>query len=214
MPRALPARITGIITALVPATSLALAAAACNPYDPQLGNVPFQCGSSDPRCPDGYTCTPSVSFPDGVCVKGSDVSPDASTQFICGEDRAEPNDMPNRAFVTQIPTLPSYSMVGLALCPAGDEDNFQFGVTANGTNLQASIVSVAGRTPLQLNLLSSGGQVIATGISDAQTPQLVKLEVSNRLAAGTYVLQVKSPDMTENNYDISIKTCIAPLPCP
>jgi hypothetical protein len=211
MPRAFLPR----LGSLVPAIPLALLAAACNPYDPDLGNVPFQCGSADPRCPDGYTCTTTTSFPEGVCVKGS-LGVDASTQFICANDGSlEPNDLPNRPFVTTIPSSgPNYSLRGLALCPAGDMDHFQFGVTANGTNLEASVVSVAGRAPLQLNLLTTTGAVIATGISDAATPQMVKLEVSNRLATGSYILQVKSPDMTENNYDLVIKTCATPIPCP
>ncbi|HVV87523.1 MAG TPA: hypothetical protein VHE35_30995 [Kofleriaceae bacterium] len=208
---------TRLLPYLLPAVPLAalaaLAATGCNPYDPQLGDRPFRCGMSDPVCPDGYSCSAS-----GVCIAGDDIRPDASTAFVCADDGSlEPNDMPNRAFVTPIPSAgSSYSLLGLALCPEGDVDNFQFGVTVNGTNLDASVVSVAGRTPLQFNLLTSTGSVIATGVSDTATPQMVKLQVENRLAAGTYILQVKSPDMSENNYDLSIKTCpnTMPLPCP
>lgn len=203
MPRAL------LSGTFAPALALTLLAA-CNPYDPDLGKTPFRCGMSDPVCPDGYACNAS-----GVCVQDlSDV--DASTQFSCSDDgMLEPNDMHTRAFVTPIPGASMmYSLLGMALCPAGDVDHYQFGVTQNGTNLEAQVVSVAGRTPLELNLLTTSGAVIATGISDAATPQKVRLEVSNRLAAGSYVIQVKTPDMTENNYDIVIKTCVEPLPCP
>jgi hypothetical protein len=202
----MPRAIASIILAL----PLALAAAACNPYDPDLGKTPFKCGSESPRCPDGYECNPS-----GVCVLDlNDV--DASTQFNCANDGTEPNDTPNRAFVTQIPSGGmSYPLRNLSLCPAGDLDHFQFGVLANGTNLEARLVSVADRTPLQLTLLTPAGIMIATGISDDQDPQVVSLEVPNRLAAGSYVIQVKSPDATqENNYDLVIKTCTTPLPCP
>lgn len=201
------------LASLARALPLALLAAACNPYDPDLGNTPFRCGMSEPFCPDGYTCNTG-----GVCIAGSDIRPDASTAFVCADDGSlEPNDLPNRAFVTPIPSGgPKYSLLGLAVCPAGDVDHFQFGVTANGTNIDASVVSVAGRAPLQLNLLTTTGAVIATGASDAATPQLVQLRVDNRLAVGTYLLQIKSPDMTENNYDLSIKTCpgTMPTPCP
>jgi len=149
-------------------------------------------------------------------VLGDDPRPDASTAFQCADDGSlEPNDAPNRAFVTPIPSAgPRYSLLGLSVCPAGDLDHFQFGVTANGTNLEAQVISVAGRAPLQLNLLATTGAVIATGASDAATPQKVRLELSNLLAVGTYIIQVKSPDGTENNYDLSIKTCTTPLPCP
>lgn len=203
-------------TTLFSAVPLALLLAGCNPYDPQLGNTPFRCGMSAPFCPDGYTNNKPTTDPTCVCISGGDVGPDASTAFICADDHSlELNDVPARAFVTPIPSAgPSYSLLGLALCPSGDLDHFQFGVTANGTNLQASVVSVAGRPPLQLNLLASNGMVIATGLSDAVTPQKVNLDVPNRLAAGTYVIQVKSPDNGENNYDLSIKTCVTPLPCP
>jgi len=202
---------TTTLASLALGLPLALLAAACNPYDPELGNTPFRCGMSNPVCPDGYTCNTS-----GVCISGDDIRPDASTAFVCADDGSlEPNDMPNRAFVTPIPSAGTkYSLLGLAVCPTGDIDHFQFGVTANGTNLEASVVSVAGRAPLQLNLLTTTGAVIATGLSDTATPQRVKLEVSNRLAVGTYVIQVKSPDMAENNYDLVIKTCVTPLPCP
>lgn len=203
MPRA-------IASCVLPALSLALLAAACNPYDPQLGPRPFKCGASEPVCPDGYTCNSS-----NVCVDDpTDI--DASTVFVCADDGTlEPNDTPNRAFVTPIPSGGmQYSLLGLALCPDGDLDHFQFGVAANGTNLEATVIAVADRTPLQLNLLTTNGAVIATGASDPVTPQKIKLEVSNRLATGTYILQVKSPDNSENNYDLSIKTCVEPLPCP
>ena len=33
--------------------------AACSPYDPQLPAQPFLCGSTEPKCPDGYTCVAS-----------------------------------------------------------------------------------------------------------------------------------------------------------
>jgi hypothetical protein len=193
------------------------ALAACNPYDPDLGNTPFKCGSADPICPDGYTCT-RPGDPDGVCVKGGNITPDASTVFVCADDgNLEPNDMANRAFVTPIPSsMMSYQLRGLALCPAGDNDFFQFGVVANGTNLEAQVISVNDvlKPPLQLNLLTSTGAVIATGASSAETDQLVSLSVENRLAAGTYILQVKSPTDVENNFDLVIKTCTTPLPCP
>ena len=207
------------LASLVSTIPLALLAAACNPYDPDLGTAPFKCGMSAPLCPDGYTCTNPGAPSDGKRIAGGDIRPDASTAIVCNDDGAlEPNDMPNRAFVTPIPSAgPKYSLLGLALCPMGDNDYFQFGVTTNGTNLDASVVSVAGRTPLQLNLLNATGTiVIATGLSDNATPQMVKLEISNLLAVGTYFLQVKSPDMAENNYDLVIKTCPReqPLPCP
>ena len=105
------------LATLISTIPLALLAAACNPYDPYLGARPFLCGDGEPSCPDGYVCSPS-----DVCIAGDDVRPDASTAFVCADDGSlEPNDMPNRAFVTPIPSAgPKYSLLGLALCPTGD----------------------------------------------------------------------------------------------
>lgn len=33
--------------------------AACTPYDPKLSDTPFLCGTTEPKCPDGYTCVAS-----------------------------------------------------------------------------------------------------------------------------------------------------------
>ena len=42
---------------LLLATLAGLAACAflaCGPYDPDLGEEPFRCGTDEPRCPEGY----------------------------------------------------------------------------------------------------------------------------------------------------------------
>ena len=53
---------------VVHAVPVLAALGACTPYDPQLGNTPFYCGSADPKCPDGYTCEMSGGG-SGVCTK-------------------------------------------------------------------------------------------------------------------------------------------------
>ena len=45
----------GVPSARVALLALAVLAAGCNPYDPNLGAKPFLCGLTDPRCPEGYT---------------------------------------------------------------------------------------------------------------------------------------------------------------
>ena len=44
--------------------------------------------------------------------------------------------------------------------------------------------------------------------------QKQRIEIPNRLAVGSYIVQIQSPDTTENNYDLSLKVCSTPLPCP
>lgn len=189
------------------------ALAACNPYDPELPNHPFLCGGpANDKCPEGFTCNADM-----VCEKvatGSDV--DASTAFQCADDSSlEPNDVPNQAYITPIPNArPDYALVGLAICPPGDKDHFRFGVDSTGVNMEATVIGMAGRASLTVNLLNSNGTKIADGAPVSGNPQQVRMEVPNRLAVGDYVVQVLSPDNSQNNYEITIKTCTSPLPCP
>lgn len=187
---------------------------ACNPYDPELPNKPFLCGGPDnDLCPEGYTCNDDM-----VCENiATETNVDASVGFECADDSAlEPNDVPTTAYITPIPNArPDYALVGLAICPPGDKDHFRFGVDQTGINMEATIIGLAGRPSLTLNLLNSNGTKIADGAPVAGQAQKVRMEVPNRLAIGNYVLQVMSPDATsENNYEITIKTCATPLPCP
>ena len=55
--------------AVLSSVTLLVALGACTPYDPDLGNTPFFCGATDPKCPDGYTCQMSGAG-SGVCTKG------------------------------------------------------------------------------------------------------------------------------------------------
>lgn len=193
---------------------LALAGlAACNPYDPDLGPQPFKCGSDDPRCPDGYECVSDV------CVPPDTEEVDAADNtFTCSSDGLDSgtgnNDTTAQAFVTPISTVSSYSLGGLAICPGTDKDHFQIRIDQTGTNFSARVTSAAGRTPLSLTLLNSSGSLVASGAPLDDSPQVVALDLSNRLALGTYYVLVQSQDMTENNYGLSIEVCDEPLPCP
>jgi hypothetical protein len=53
--------------------ALAAASGACTPYDPQLTSTPFLCGTTDPKCPDGYTCVTSAGK--SVCTTDSPTTP-------------------------------------------------------------------------------------------------------------------------------------------
>ncbi|CAN5720994.1 hypothetical protein BH11MYX2_BH11MYX2_27760 [soil metagenome] len=52
---------------------LIAALAACSPYSPDLGNAPYICADTDPRCPDGYAC--QTIGAQNVCVDSSGVGP-------------------------------------------------------------------------------------------------------------------------------------------
>lgn len=53
---------------------IASAIGACTPYDPTLGDTPFLCGTTEPKCPEGYTCkmTPSGA---SVCTNTDPMMP-------------------------------------------------------------------------------------------------------------------------------------------
>lgn len=187
------------------------AVAGCDPYDPDLGREPFECGGTDNVCPEGYTCDTTRD----VCRKDEPQTVDAP-QFSCQNDsQLEPNDAPNQAYITSIPDArPDDSLLGMAICPSTDVDHFKFGVDA-AANLQISVVGLSDRAPLQVDLLNSGGSVIMSGTPVQGAEQQVKLEMgSNRLGTGDYFVRVRSSDNTENNYNLEIKTCTTPLPCP
>lgn len=199
----------------VPAGLAIASLAACNPYDPDLGRQPFECGSDEPRCPEGYTCV-TYSDTNEVCERSAsedDVDAPGGT-FQCANDSSiGPNNDIMNAFVTPIPTMQTYSLVGLAVCPTGDRDHYRFDINVNGLNFEATVSGVANRTPLSLNVLTSSGAPVASGAPVSGTPQVVRVEIQNRLAVGSYIVQVQSADATENNYDLTLKVCTDPLPC-
>lgn len=54
---------------------LLVALAGCSPYDPSLPSRPFLCGTSEPRCPDGYAC---IADGDRMVCSDAPAPPDAS----------------------------------------------------------------------------------------------------------------------------------------
>jgi hypothetical protein len=192
--------------------ALAFAAvAACDPYDPDLGPTPFECGGDDNVCPEGYTCDTATD----ICQPTEGANIDAAG-FTCENDSSlEPNDAPNQAYITPIPNAGlTYALFGLSVCPGTDVDHFKFGVNA-AANLEVTVVGLSDRMSLRLDLLNSSGTVIYSGTPVNGSEQQVKMEMgSNRLGIGDYFVRVRSSDGVENNYNITIKTCTNPLPCP
>lgn len=188
-------------------------AAACNPYDPDLGNDPFECGT-DGECPDGYSCETTGGRQLCIAAEPSDEVDAPNGNFTCANDSSiEPNNDTQSAFVTPIPQMPKYSLVGLAICPVGDRDHFRFDIATNGDDFEAQVTGVADRPSLSIQVLNSSGSMIASGAPVGGTPQVVRAEMPSGLAIGTYYVLVQSPDNTENNYDLIMKVCPT-LPCP
>lgn len=184
------------------------ALAACNAYDPELGDRPFRCGVDEPVCPDGYECV-EYSPSERVCERASGTSPDASPDgdnFACNDDsQIEPNDTTSNAWTTPIPaTDDSVSYVQLAICPAGDVDLFRFGVDVNNKNMRATVTTDLSVGQLNVAVLAGDGSPVVMGTPVSGTEVVVAF---NNMAIGTYFVRVSGAEGVRNNYTISIVTC-------
>ncbi len=208
---------TILFTALV---AVAATAIACSPYDPDLGEAPFRCGTSDPICPEDYDCiTEGTDSPTGVCVeKGGDApdnpdgggdDPDAGP-FVCNNDSAlEPNNNIGEATMTGIPdSQTTFNLATLAICPAGDVDVYRLRADLVGQNIQVALQTNRSVGELALELLNGTGTVITTGSYADNSNMTVTL---NNAPVGTYFVQVRGSQAdTQNNYTAFSITLTAP----
>jgi len=188
---------TLIFTSSVLAASLL---AACNPYAPDLGNAPFRCGTTEPRCPDGYACK-AYSADLQVCEAGDssvDARPGDASPLVCNNDQAlEPNDsLGNARAIPAKPIGMPFKYAGVAICPETDKDYYAITVDANTTNIEV-IVDFSTVTPLALSILNSGGTAVATGV---QTGSKNRAFLPNSNAGVFYAFVAGG----KNNYDITI----------
>ncbi len=183
---------------------------ACNPYDPNLGDTPFRCGTSDPVCPDGYACVEN-SPADRVCVResspeapdGGSGGTDASLIDCTGDNNQEPNESVADPTVTPIPDFQdSLQLVGMQICPEGDVNVYYFRIDTQGKNVKVNVMYSSGGGTLLVNVLNQDGTSIKTGTS-AGNPDLIAAEVPN-LPIGKYYAQVRGDQGVRNSYDITI----------
>ena len=191
--------------------------AACTPYSPDLGGSPFLCGNSDPKCPDGYTCTGTDGAGHMTCVNGDTTNPtvDAkiSTGFDCAETTTDiegPNGNNDVGHAWQTPVAASkttFPLAGVSICPAGDIDVYEVTVTAEGQNLAADVEFQELTAPLEAVILNSGGTAISS--SQPNGSGKVRTVVTN-LAMGSspYFVRVKlaaGATTMQNNYKITFE---------
>ncbi len=189
-----------------------LSLGACNTFDPNLGAAPFRCGTGDPRCPDGYECI-SHSPSEEICERiGTDpnVRPDGGGggSFTCNDDsQLEPNNSIADPTLTGIPgTNPTARIVGLALCPSGDNDFFRFEISANATDALVEVEYDSTIGTILVEMVNSSGVSIGEASPVAGNMDILRVTVPN-LAQGTYYGQVRTADPTvQNNYSITIVT--------
>ncbi len=182
---------------------------ACSPYNPDLGNAPYLCATTEPACPDGYFCqtTQEPAPRDRICVSSGGLTPDSSTTgFPCADDSAveggSKNDTPQTAYQTPVDTQrQDLTLAGLAICPEGDKDNYAVTISAANKGLEV-IVSWDSGQPISMSILNAGGTSIVNGT--AMGDKALRACAPN-LPVGTYYGSVFATGTTKNNYRLSIK---------
>jgi hypothetical protein len=187
------------VPSFLAAVAIAAVAGACNPYDPELGAHPFKCGTSEPRCPDGYACVEHAAGEAFCEVPRVDpLAPDAAADappLTCSLDRTEPNQSTATAFV-----LGNAITRDLTLCPSGDVDYFSF--TTDTANLRVTV--------------TSDGVLVKSGESPPGKRDTTELRILP-IAAGDYFLRIASGSSSGGGeqaaYGIELKMCAGPATC-
>ncbi|HEV7557089.1 MAG TPA: hypothetical protein VGO00_16595 [Kofleriaceae bacterium] len=174
---------------------------ACSVYNPNLGATPFLCGDSEPRCPDGYSCSADTTGK-MVCSEGGGGD---DQQGTCNNDNSlEPNESVAQATQTSVETgLMHLILSQLAICPGTDKDTFKIDIATEKDNLDVVLTYDDGNAPLALSILAQNGNSIVNGMS-AGANQL--MAHAPNLSVGSYFAQVSSPGMQQNNYRLEITT--------
>jgi hypothetical protein len=187
-------------------TANALVAAAlgagCASYSPNLGSKPFFCADTDPKCPDGYTCTSVNSKL--VCVANQ---PTHATPRLTDDsplEGASGNDSIETAVVA--PAGAKDLRYYASISDADDRDTYAVSVGAAGT-LDITIQSGAWGGSVSGVILDRNGAPIATQLWSDSGSRAMEL-VATDLTAGTYYVQLfgASPASPANNYALEIGT--------
>lgn len=184
-------------------------AAACSPFDPDLGDQPFLCGVEAPRCPDDYLCVHraggiDVCQPaDAVLDAGGDGNLQCSGDLLeSNETISSPTDVPVSA--EEVHTFEA------ALCPASDLDVYRLVVDATGKNMRVELSYEPQHGQLAVDLLSATGTVIRTATPTSATGETLRADFFS-VAQGTYFARVHS-DGAINHYEIAFTVTSDTLP--
>jgi hypothetical protein len=158
-------------------------------------------GSQRPDAGDGTAADASSTAPDAI----GNVSDAAG--LICNNDsEIEPNEsIANPTNVIVPGGQGGFTLVSLAICPANDQDVFQFTVGLNGTDVVVEMNYSASVGTLGLQLLQSDGSVLSTGAPVSGNDDVVRVAIPN-IPADTYYVRVFSAGNVQNNYSIKIET--------
>ncbi len=177
---------------------LAVFAAACSTYDPNLGATPFLCGTDEPRCPDGYSAV-DVSPIRCECQEGVH-APDAPEFYPCNGDTSEPNDGLAMATPTHIGLNNTDSFPNQAICPASDVDIFTMTIIQPTVLLRATVTFDVGRRPPDVDFLDAGGVSLHPAVASPQPGVLVGTYTTP--SAGAYFIRIAATQSV--NYGLRI----------
>jgi hypothetical protein len=186
----------------------ALTVVGCSPYDPDLGPRPFFCGTSEPRCPDGYVCVERVGS-DNVCDRTEAVA-DAGGDgnLMCSADAArEPNESTDVATIVPIPDAGEMHTVAAVVCPETDIDMYRLNVDTTGKNVRVEVSYQSAMGQLTVDLLNSTGISIRTATPTNNNNDKLRADFNN-LAQGTYYGRVQG---AVNNYMATFVVTASPL---
>jgi hypothetical protein len=207
-----------MLRALLAAAALATA---CNPYDPDLGSEPFRCGTSEPKCPDGYQCV-TLSSANQICEPNDGSQPpdgggdgDDGAALSCQpplpDGELEPNENISDPTITPIPPNSTFDVLGAAICSDADIDMYRFVADVNGKNARVDVSYDATAGTLLLDMLNSSGVVIRSGAALPGDSNTLRADVNN-LAQGNYFARVKAMPGVRNQYSIHFLVTADPLP--
>ncbi len=181
---------------------LALLASACNPYDPDLGDIPFQCGTDEPRCPEGYVSV-DVTVIRCECQLASIAEPPGGGPYECIEDVQEPNGTVATAFVTPVGELNVSATIHASVCPADDEDHLSFQVARASTVVRLDTHFDLERPAPTVEILRADGASIDHTTIAGATPGVLVTTMPPP-PPGRYVIRVRAS--REVNYRVEITT--------
>jgi hypothetical protein len=176
----------------------ALLATSCKPYDPDLGPKPFQCGTDEPRCPDGYTPV-DVSKVRCECWR-EPPQVDAGPAYPCNGDSHEQNDSIATATPTHVGPNAADTFSTVAICPASDIDIYDISVPLANNLIVLSVVFDESRSPPDLDLLDAGGVSLHPTVTSPQSGQLSATYQAS--ATGHYYVRLSGRE--EVNYYLRI----------
>lgn len=195
------------LAVVVLATTLGLAAVACNPYDPSLGDRPFLCGSDEPRCPDGYEPV-EESATSCSCQRAGGPSVDAiltdSAPFECNVDANESgagNDSVSTPTDTGLGgSTTTFASDPLAICESGDVDVFSLDAES-GQTITARVLYGDAQGDLSIEILADDASELATG-NPISGGMEAAVEVTN---TERHLVRVRAEVGVTNNYTLSIE---------